>query len=104
MFIDRLTKDDVQELITDLNLDKNFWISDVNYLDFYEFQRWEIKLVRKTSGFRSTISFKDFEIHGNCSSYDKQAFKDFMCKKFGDEYKQAFNERLRKKYEEEMIK
>ena len=31
-------------------------------------------------------------------------FKAFMYFKFGNEYKNAFNENLRKKYEEEMIK
>ena len=33
-----------------------------------------------------------------------ETYKTFMLKKFGEEYKQAFNENLKKKYEEEMIK
>ena len=31
-------------------------------------------------------------------------WKKFMHQKFGDEYKQAFNEQLKKKYEQELIK
>ena len=34
----------------------------------------------------------------------KYEWQNFMCEKFGDEYKQAFNGNLNKKYEEEMIK
>lgn len=104
MFIDRLTKDDVQDLISRLGLER-YEIMSVDHINVLNINRWDIRLKSKSTGIKSIIFFSDFDIFGEVVNYStKDVFKTFMHERFGDEYKQAFNERLRKKYEEEMIK
>ena len=104
MFIDRLRQKDIDVFIKALGLCDRYEIMSVDRVKVYSIDRWEINMKSKSTGRRNHIYFVDFNVYGDCTSYTKQVFKAFMLAKFGDEYKQAFNENLRKKYESEMIK
>ena len=104
MFVERLTTNDIEILITALKLKDMYWIANIESPKYCMGNVWKIRMVNKSSGFRSKISFNDFKIYGNCPFNASKIFKAFMYAKFGDEYKQAFNERLTKKYQEELIK
>jgi len=107
MFINRLKQEEVREFIEktfnknvklSINADnaENDSIGDSFFL--------EIPKVLKTQ----VIHFTDFKVECYDRKLDLEAinnsWKNFLTEKFGDEYKQAFNENLRKKYESEMIK
>ena len=104
MFIERLTKEDVEVFIKASGLNNRYEITSVDQIKIYSINRWEIRMKSKTSGFRARICFEDFHIYGDWNVNTKQVFKAFMLAKFGDEYKQAFNENLTKKYQSELIK
>lgn len=105
MFVERLTKDDVRELINSLNI-KDYSITLIQRIDIYGFNRWSVDLLKndefRSRPSRATVVIEDFRTYGLW--VDKKLFKAYMYKKFGEEYKQAFNDQLKRKYEEELIK
>jgi len=104
MFIERLTKEDVEVFIKALGLNNRYEITSVDQIKIYSINRWEINMKSKSTVRKNHIYFVDFNVYGDCTGYTKQVFKAFMLAKFGDEYKQAFNENLTKKYQLELIK
>ena len=107
MFVERLTKEDIIEFINSCSI-KKYSITDINHFNFYGFNRWDVRLEKvdkydSFNKFKYTIVLEDFSIDGACL-IDKKLFKAFMYKKFGEEYKQAFNDQLKRKFEEELIK
>ena len=104
MFIERLKKEDVDVFIHALGIKNRYEITSVEQIKVYSINRWEIRMKSKSSGFRARICFEDFTVYGDWNVNTKLVFKAFMYAKFGEEYKQAFNENLKQKYESEMIK
>lgn len=104
MFVEKLTRQDVEVFIKALGLEERYEITSINHINVYSLNKWDIRLKSKSTGVRAGIAFDDFVVFGDTNYYTKNVFKAFMYAKFGEEYKQAFNERLKQKYESELIK
>ena len=102
MFVEKLTKDEIKELIYSLNIG-NYAVESIDYIGVYDINRWWVEL-KNNDGIGKSIFVSDFEIQAKGLYMDKNIFKSFMYKKFGEEYKQAFNDQLKRKFEEELIK
>ena len=102
MFIEKLTDEDIKQLMSKF----------VRKAKLIEIERQErcICVSYATKEFDIVAIIENFDVHVFAAGFDTTSpkttrlFKLFMLEKFGDEYKQAFNENLRKKYESEMIK
>ncbi len=102
MFVEKLKEEDVTQFVTK-NLDKK--VSSVKFAD----NAINVYFNNEYSCWMEGLIFTDFEIilllRGDFdANMLNEKWTAFMQQKFGDEYKQAFNENLRKKYEAEMIK
>lgn len=101
MFVERLTKKDIVNLMKKLGYCVDFnLIKTENSI--------QIRFQFNLNPYCLTIEDFSIKLVVNCFDSTKpkhnNLFKLFMKDKFGDEYKTAFNENLRKKYEAEMIK
>ena len=103
MFIEKLTKKDIVSIIKEvMNFDGE--ISSIRKTDK------EIIVRYMGIWYAHEITISDFSVNANINAIDEtkvehqNKFKAFMLNKFGDKYKQAFNEKLKQKYESEMIK
>jgi len=105
MFIERLKDEEILEF-----LKNSLFVIAKDISERGEIKRYGDAVavfVKLDNGAIRIISLSDFNV-----STDKEIsapmlnfqWKKFMHQKSGDEYKQAFNENLKKKYEEEMIK
>jgi len=103
MFIERLSYNEIKDFVqeaTKMQADSIGKIGDE-----------QVVLIYNTEGVnqeKSGVYLKDFEcrsqlLNSTTKSLKKQ-WKQFMYSKFGEEYKQAFNEDLKRKFEEELIK
>ncbi len=104
MFVEKLTSSDVEKIAKKLTLAKTYKVVDVKNLSIAWYSGWQVTVVNSVTGGRRTFTLTDYEIVNHIAKEDNERFKQLMYAKFGDEYKTAFNENLRKKYEAEMIK
>ena len=130
MFVEKLNERDIELLIKTFLKKYNvpYHLENIKHLNtshstIWKSNIWGAKIIFEDKSFvqkSNVCAISDFEIRIGTGFYlnpeepslfDKDEieemftnFKKFMYKKFGDEYKQAFNENLKKKYESEMIK
>ena len=104
MFIEKLSDDDIRAFVVEN-------IQDEFIQEYCSVNRYGSEcsvFLRLKNGALSCVSFNDFNIGADmesvCVENLKLQWKKFMHQKFGDKYKQAFNENLKRKYESEMIK
>lgn len=125
MFIEQLKEKDVQTLVKRVLGKKKYRVYQTKY--FENSKLWGVDVRFENTTFKGQeikelVVFGDFHLEmGKADSplckinpstiywnheveHMFETFKAFMLKKFGDEYKQAFNENLKQKYESEMIK
>ncbi|MBQ9786346.1 MAG: hypothetical protein IJW25_02655 [Clostridia bacterium] len=104
MFIEKLKESDVEKLIQEIDNQKRYKILSLNFWDIDAFSKWVVKLERIDDQRQCSIYFSDFNITTSFLGITQTGFKTAMYHMFGEEYKQAFNDNLRKKYEQELIK
>ncbi|MBQ9786347.1 MAG: hypothetical protein IJW25_02660 [Clostridia bacterium] len=104
MFIERLSDAEIKTFIESNIQDE--YIEE--YCSVNRYGNEGSLFLRLMNGSLRCISFNDFNIGTEMENVDvdglKSAWKNFIYQKFGEEYKQAFNDNLRKKYEQELIK
>ena len=104
MFIEKLKESDVEKLIQEIDDGKRYKILSSKFWDIGAFSKWVVELQRIEDQRQCSISFSDFNITTTFLGITQSEFKMAMYHKFGEEYKLAFNENLKQKYESEMIK
>ena len=103
MFIEKLTQRDIVELVKQVT-GFNGKIAKVGKTER------EMRISYLNDWYENILSVSDFDIKYvvNCfeetTAQHKNLFKTFMLKKFGNKYKDAFNNNLKQKYESELIK
>ena len=104
MFIEKLKESDVEKLIEEIDDGKRYKFISAQFYDIGDFSKWFVRLEKIENQKEYSISFNDYGINATLLGFSQSGFKMAMYHMFGDEYKQAFNENLRKQYELEMIK
>ena len=103
MFVEKLTKKDVKDFIAIVNISNDHAFLSANFVEVGGLNTWFVKFRNLETNKTYTISFTDFNVVSSLPKF-KARFKAFMVRKFGEEYKKAFNKNLKQKYKEEMIK
>jgi len=102
MFIEKLKDEEIQKFIEN-NIKQEF------IQEYGLFNREEDRLyIRLFNGALRDVFVNDFHLYTNLEDVDTTKinfeWSNFMYQKFGNEYKQAYNENLRQQYESAMIK
>lgn len=103
MFIEKLTKKDILDL-TEQIMGLDGIIPRISRT----IKEVSVSYIAETSS--NQVVFDDFDVRVIGTMFDKtttkhkNAFKNFMHAKFGEEYKQCFNENLNQKVQNESIK
>ena len=104
MFIERLSDEEIKSFVKQYV--KNDWTGEYRALNRYGDEA--SLFITIYGGALRSVCINDYNISTDLEYVDRDEigslWKKFMYEKFGDEYKQAFNENLRKEYESEMIK
>ena len=104
MFIEKLSDVEIRSYV-ESNI-HNEWIKQYGSVSRYSDEA--IVTLTMFSGALRRVTLNDFEIDADLDYADQSEinaqWKNYMFKKFGNEYKQAYNEYLKQKYESEMIK
>jgi len=105
MFVERINREELSKAIKSIDID----------VDIYEFLKRNdeglyIQIDNGCMGPNPEFVITDFEVKSLNSyariteKFMKKFMKKFLLEKFGEEYKTAYNENLKNKFEEEIIK
>ena len=103
MFVEKLTKRDIKDFVAILNVSNEHSFVSADFITMGGINTWFVKFRNLENERRYTLCFTDFKCTSTFTNIQAK-FKTFMVKKFGDEYKDAFNKNLKQQCKEEMIK